>query len=83
MRIAQRNIFSLLTRNTFKKVDVKVENKMGLIYMNSDKDLNALSVEMRSALSKSVRDFEKNDEVKVTVILSNVKKAFCAGANIK
>ena len=83
MRVVQRNIFSLLTKNTFSKVDVKVDNKIGYIYLNSDKDLNALSAEMRTALSSSIRDFEKSDDVKVTVILSNVKKAFCAGANIK
>lgn len=61
MRVAQRNIFSLLTKNIFNKVDVKVENKIGFIYLNSEKDLNALSVEMRSAISKNIRDFESND----------------------
>ena len=38
---------------------------------------------MRATLSKHVRDNEANPDVKVTVLLSNVKKAFCAGANIK
>ena len=38
---------------------------------------------MRSSLSKAINSFESTNDVKVTVLLSNVKKAFCAGANIK
>lgn len=55
MRAVHRNIFSLLTKNRFNLVDIKVENKIGFIYLNSDKDLNALSAEMRGTLSKSIR----------------------------
>lgn len=56
---------------------------MGVIYLNSEKDLNALSTEMRSSISEQVRWFEADHEVKVIVLLSKVQKAFCAGANIK
>jgi len=38
---------------------------------------------MRSKISAAVRNYENNKEVKVIVFLSNVQKAFCAGANIK
>lgn len=51
--------------------------------MNSEKDFNSLSVEMKSHLVKSVNELEKSNDVKVIVLLSKVKKAFCAGANIK
>lgn len=51
--------------------------------MNSEKDFNSLSAEMRGHLVKNVKEYEESKDVKVIVILSKVKKAFCAGANIK
>ena len=51
--------------------------------MNSKKDFNALSVEMKGHLIKNMKEYEASDDVKVIVILSKLKKAFCAGANIK
>ena len=74
---------SLLKSISFNKVTTKIDNKIGYIYLESDKDFNALSVEMKSSMSKSSKEFETSPDVKVTVLLSNVKKAFCAGANIK
>lgn len=51
--------------------------------MDSQKDFNSLSVDMKSSIVKSINEFEASKDVKVIVILSKVKKAFCAGANIK
>lgn len=51
--------------------------------MDSQKDFNALSSEMKSNIVKNIKQFEASKDVKVIVILSKVKKAFCAGANIK
>lgn len=51
--------------------------------MDSPKDFNALSSDMRSHIVKNIKEFEQSKDVKVIVILSKVKKAFCAGANIK
>jgi enoyl-CoA hydratase/carnithine racemase len=38
---------------------------------------------MKASLVKSITQFEESADVKVIVILSKVRKAFCAGANIK
>ena len=51
--------------------------------MNSEKDFNALSAEMKGHLIKHIKEYESSKDVKVIVILSKLKKAFCAGANIK
>ena len=51
--------------------------------MNSEKDMNALSLDMRNGIVNGVKSFESSNDVKVIVMLSKVKKAFCAGANIK
>ena len=47
--------YSLHTRVKFNKVETKVEDKIGYVYLNSPSDLNALSVEMRSAISNAVK----------------------------
>jgi enoyl-CoA hydratase/carnithine racemase len=39
----------------FKKVETKVEKKVGVLYMNSEKDFNALSVEMKASLVKNIK----------------------------
>ncbi len=51
--------------------------------MDSQKDFNALSADMKSSLVKNITEFENSNDVKVIVLLSKVKKAFCAGADIK
>ena len=83
LRFASNKFNTLLTRNIFNKVEAKIENKIGYIYMNSEKDFNALSVEMKGNLIKHIKEYESSNDVKVIVILSKLKKAFCAGANIK
>lgn len=83
LKFATRTFKPLITRGLFNKVETKIENKIGTIYMDSQKDYNALSAEMKANLVRSVKEFEASNDVKVIVILSKVKKAFCAGANIK
>ncbi len=51
--------------------------------MNSPKDFNALTTDMKQSLVRNVQQLEESSDVKVIVLLSKVKKAFCAGANIK
>lgn len=43
LKFATRNFNNLLAKTFFNKVEVKVENKIGTIYMDSQKDYNALS----------------------------------------
>jgi enoyl-CoA hydratase len=38
---------------------------------------------MKNSLIKNIQQLEESSDVKVIVLLSKVKKAFCAGANIK
>lgn len=44
MRQINRVFTSLHTKVKFNKVDTKVEDKIGYIYLNSPSDLNALSL---------------------------------------
>jgi enoyl-CoA hydratase/carnithine racemase len=83
MRSIQKVLNSLTRRSAYNKVEVKVENKIGFIYLNSPADFNALSEEMRNGIANAVRSHEASKDVKVILFLSLVKKAFCAGANIK
>jgi len=53
-KLASRNFSSLLTKNLFTKVEIKVENKIGIIYLDSQKDFNALSAEMKSNIIKNI-----------------------------
>lgn len=83
LKLATGTFSKLLNRTSFNKVSIKVENKIGVIYLDSQKDYNALSAEMKSSIIKNVNEFENSSDVKVIVFLSQVKKAFCAGADIK
>ena len=64
-------------------VEIKEDAALGLIYMNSPKDLNSLGSDMKDDLSAALTYFDSHPSVKVIVLLSRVPKAFCAGANIK
>ena len=83
MRQIQRAFTALNTKIRFNKVQTKVEDKIGYIYLNSPSDFNALTLEMRANISSAVRSHEASNDVKVILLLSKVAKAFCAGANIK
>lgn len=83
MRTLNRLFSTLTHRAVFNKVEVKVEDKIGYIYLNSPSDFNALSLEMRNGISQAVLAHEASPDVKVILFLSKVPKAFCAGANIK
>lgn len=83
MRTVNKIFNSITHRNIFNKVQAKIEEKIGYIYLNSPQDLNSLHFEARQAIAKSVRTFDASNDVKVILIMSKVAKAFCAGANIK
>ena len=58
MNIARKNISSLFNKVSFKLCESKILDKIGYIYMNSAKDLNALSFDMKKTLVQNVRSFE-------------------------
>lgn len=83
MNIIRKSLPSLFNKITFNICDSRVLDKVGYIYLNSAKDLNSLSFDMKKMLVSNVRTFEASPDVKVIVLLSKIEKAFCAGANIK
>lgn len=56
---------------------------MGIIYLNSPKDLNSLDNLMMAEIGTALAYLNSRPNIKVIVLLSKVAKAFCAGANIK
>ena len=68
----------------YTKILTEIYNgNVGIVLLNSPKDLNALSKTMRSEICRAVRAYERNGNVKVILLASTVKSAFCAGADIK
>jgi len=62
---------------------VTIEGPIGIVTMNSAKNLNALNEAMRSAIVEALKKLERDPNVKVVVLNSNSPKVFCAGADIK
>lgn len=58
MNIVGKSFTSLFSKVSFKLCESKVLDKIGYIYMNSAKDLNALSYDMKKTLVQNVRNFE-------------------------
>lgn len=57
------------------------QNHIGIITLNNPEKNNALTLEMRDALTKSFSDFEKNPDIKIIILNANGKN-FCAGADL-
>lgn len=64
------------------RVEFAEEGRVGVIILSSPKDLNVLSNQLEQELLSSLAILSKSTEVKVIVIISDVPKAFCAGADI-
>lgn len=58
MNIVTKSFKSLFSKVSFRICEAKIENKIGFIYMNSPKNLNALSDEMKRCLIQNVQKFE-------------------------
>ena len=63
-------------------IEIYDEN-IGVISLNSAKDLNSLSIEMRNDIISSIKLLDNDKKIKVIILQSKVDKIFCAGANIK
>jgi enoyl-CoA hydratase/carnithine racemase len=72
MNIVGKKFTSLFHKNLFRLTESKIENKIGFIYMNSPKDLNALSANMKKSLVENVQKFEQSPDVKVILLLSKI-----------
>lgn len=71
------------SQHVYNKILHQINTRVGVIYLNSNSDLNALSAELKDEIIHCLEEYEKNPTVRAIAILSKVEKAFCAGANIK
>jgi enoyl-CoA hydratase len=63
-------------------VNPSIDKHIAHIQLNRPEALNALNVELMSQLRDTLKDLDKQDEVRVIIISGN-EKAFAAGADIK
>ena len=61
---------------------VKVEDHVGTITLNRPEAMNYLDLIMSGEIEKTLRDFEKDEEVRALVI-TGAGRGFCAGGDIK
>ena len=59
------------------------KEEVATIWLNSPKDLNALSKEFLGNITDVLDQLNKDKSIKVIVLRSKLEKFFCAGANIK
>lgn len=80
-----KNQLSASSNLTFTKLTTEsVENgTIGVVTLNAQKELNALSKIMSQELLLAFSTFSEDPKIKVIILKSAIKKAFCAGANIK
>ena len=55
MNIIRKTFTSVFKTVSFQMSEVKVENKVGFIYLNSPKDYNALTNHMKLSLIKNIQ----------------------------
>lgn len=72
-----------ISNQTYTKLSIYYRNNIGYISMRSPKDLNCLSTEMMNELSDGLFFLDNDSSVYVIVIVSELSKIFCAGADIK
>ena len=62
--------------------DPSYKKNIALIQLNRPKELNALNLQLMGELRDTLKDLDKNDDIRVIIITGN-EKAFAAGADIK
>ncbi len=61
----------------------KIQDQIGIITINREKQLNALNSEVIREISETLDQWRDHQEVRVLVITGSGQKAFAAGADIK
>lgn len=62
----------------------QVQNKVGLITLNRESHLNALTLEMIKSMHQTLQKWEQNVDIAAVIVKSDVNsKAFCAGGDIR
>ena len=83
-----RKIHNQVSSSELKEEPVRLSyhgkhNEIGVVSMEYFSNMNALNEHMRKGLADALRVLERNPQVKVICLRSNLPKVFCAGANIK
>ncbi len=65
-----------------KEVLFDIKNGVGLITLNRQERLNALTHNMVKLISKNLINWEKDDKIKCVIIEGSGGKAFCAGGDV-
>lgn len=66
----------------YKKISLKIEDKVAILTFNAPEVLNAVSMDMLMELSHAVNEICSNAEVRC-LLLTGEGRAFCAGANLQ
>ena len=65
-----------------KQIKLKIKNRVGYIILNKPK-ANSYDIQFMQLLSKTIDEANSNEEIKVIALMSQLKRFFCAGADIK
>ena len=76
------NIPTQIIPKTKLIIEIYDEN-IGVISLNSAKDLNSLSIQMRNEIISALKLLDNDKKIKIIILQSKVDKIFCAGADIK
>ncbi len=66
----------------FEELDTQVGKRIGVATLNSEKSLNALSIDMVELLQPQLDAWADNDDIACVVLQGSGDKAFCAGGDI-
>ncbi|MBC7474757.1 MAG: enoyl-CoA hydratase [Candidatus Sericytochromatia bacterium] len=64
-------------------VTSKIENKICTIFLNREKSMNSINIELLSELKNLIESLRFSNEIRVIIITGTGDKAFCAGADLK
>ncbi|MFZ9000212.1 MAG: enoyl-CoA hydratase/isomerase family protein [Bacteriovoracaceae bacterium] len=64
-------------------VFTEVKNQIGIITLDAPKKLNSLDLEMILAMTQSLQEWEKDQNIKAVILKSSQERAFCAGGDVK
>lgn len=64
-------------------IQSEIKNKIGIIYLDRPKALNAINCQMIEEIEKALRDFEENPSVKAIFFDSKAERGFSAGGDLK
>lgn len=66
----------------FQEMKSISDKKIGIATLNSEKSLNALSLDMVKLLTAKLLEWDENDDIALIVLQGAGEKAFCAGGDV-